>query len=192
MKLFLVTTNSRSSYSRNLVEAESEELAVRIIHPNCTCAVPRAPSLHCPDHGDLQRTTDVERIELRGTPGIRWCEEESPDSPREQGRSRTASDEAWLKSRGWGRFMDSWARPGLIHGMSSGSCSFEQALATARAESERERVRANVNTHEEARRIVREALWSCDETRPRRCADLAIDALIMAGLLVPKQPETTE
>jgi hypothetical protein len=69
--------------------------------------------------------------------------------------------------------------------------SLEEALARARAEAEQDRERASVNTHEEAaRRVVREALWSCDETRPRRCADLAVDALIMAGLLVPQQPET--
>jgi hypothetical protein len=44
--------------------------------------------------------------------------------------------------------------------------------------------------HEEARRIVRKVLWSCDEPRSGRCADLAVDALIMAGLLVPQKPET--
>ena len=80
MKLFLVTTSSRSTYSRNIVEAESEERAVRVVHPDCTCVVPRAPSLHCPVHGDRQRTTDVEPIGLRGHPGVCWCEEDSPDS----------------------------------------------------------------------------------------------------------------
>jgi hypothetical protein len=40
-----------------------------------------------------------------------------------------------------------------------------------------------VDPYDKARRVVQDALWSCDDTRPRQCADAAVDALIKAGLL---------
>ena len=37
-------------------------------------------------------------------------------------------------------------------------------------------------TEEQTRDVVRSALWGIDETRPRRCADVAVDALVKARL----------
>jgi hypothetical protein len=65
MKLFLVSVYAGRSYSKNLVEAESAENAVKLANP-------------------YEDSVKVEPIELKGEPGIRWCEEESPDSPRDR------------------------------------------------------------------------------------------------------------
>ena len=65
MRLFMVVDSDRWGLSRNLVEAEYEEGAIRVVRPN------EPPSWH---------KITVEPIELRGAPGIRWCEDVSPDS----------------------------------------------------------------------------------------------------------------
>ena len=68
MKLFLVVVRPGWGYSRSLVEASSQEEAVQIANP------------YRGNHDNV----DVEPIELKGAPGIRWCEDVSPDSPRER------------------------------------------------------------------------------------------------------------
>ena len=65
---------------------------------------------------------------------------------------------------------------------SEGSATFALSLLEFQRPSPTE-TREPTDPHIEARRIVQDALWSCDETRPRRCADAAVDALIKAGLL---------
>jgi len=64
LNLYLVT-NSGWSQSFDLVEAESEEAAIRLAHP-------RGTGLYTPT---------VERIQLTGATGILWSYEHEPDSP---------------------------------------------------------------------------------------------------------------
>jgi hypothetical protein len=66
LSLFRVVVRYGHSWSENLVEARSPQEASEIANP----------------YNDA-RSVDVTLIELLGTPGIRWSEEESPDSPRE-------------------------------------------------------------------------------------------------------------
>ena len=66
MNLYLVSA-AHWGTEFNLVEAVSEEEAIRIAYP----------------HGTGFRHPTAERIDLTGTPGIRWSYEYSPDSPRD-------------------------------------------------------------------------------------------------------------
>lgn len=69
MRLWLVVDRDRWGHSTNLVEAETREEARRFVVGD------RA--------GVSSRGFDrvhVEEIVLTGEPGIRWCEDESPDT----------------------------------------------------------------------------------------------------------------
>jgi hypothetical protein len=72
MRLWLVVDRDRWGHSTNLVEAETREEARRVVMGDRSgiswVGVDRV---------------DVEEIPLKGEPGIRWCEDESPDTPRE-------------------------------------------------------------------------------------------------------------
>ena len=71
MKLFIVYYRASWGRSTTLVEAESQEDAVRVAGH---------------DGERFQYRITVEPVELKGAPGVRWCVEESPDladSPRE-------------------------------------------------------------------------------------------------------------
>jgi hypothetical protein len=69
MKLFMVRDRDRWGYSLNVVEAADEEGALRAVRPK----------------GPIRRDKfDVDPLEPKGTPGILWCEDESPATPREE------------------------------------------------------------------------------------------------------------
>lgn len=67
--LYLVEDYDRWGFSLNVVRADSEEEAVRLVRPK-----------YATDTIYKSRRPEVTPLTVEGTPGIVWCHDESPDT----------------------------------------------------------------------------------------------------------------